>query len=319
MKRILLIDEDRVTVDLVTAFVNERSNRTAGGGLGKSDVLQLQLAEAGEPAIHKVKAWKPHVVLLAADDAHGVATAELVRRIRGASPDEYAAIAVLHEDPEAPTAVAALEAGADDFLGKPLVPPLLSIRLRALTHLKDVQDSVRRGNHRLDEMANTDEVTGLLNMRALLRRGEEEIGWASRFRKPVSAILVNLDGLSTVNRDHGFPFGTYAIQETARRIKTCLRTIDFAARVGADEFFVLLKETDLAGAEFVAERIREAIQSEEFRHERTACKVTACLGVAGFGPDGGQQKMSDLLHIVSEAMGSAKQAGRDRIEVYSFG
>jgi len=214
--------------------------------------------------------------------------------------------------------VKGLEAGADDYLSQPFRAQDLISRIRAMLRMKETQDALKRANHRIEELSTTDDLTGLMNMRAVYRRGEEEILRSKRFRKPVSSLLLNIDGFSHVNQTYGFAAGSHILQEVASRIKQCLRSIDMVARVGADEFFILLSETDLGSAEFVAERVRDSIQSAPFKNEKQAIKLTATLGVAGLTHDQMNQRMSDLLHIATEALKSAKANGSNRIEVYSF-
>jgi diguanylate cyclase (GGDEF)-like protein len=211
-----------------------------------------------------------------------------------------------------------LSAGADDYLTKPFRAQDLISRIRAMLRLKEVQDSLKRANHRIEELSSTDDLTGLMNMRAAYRRGEEEIVRARRFRKPISSLLLNIDGFSHVNQTYGFVVGSHVLQEVALRIKQCLRSIDLVARIGADEFFVLLSETDLGSAEFMAERVRDSIQSSPFKNDKQSIKLTATLGVAGLTAEQTNQKMSDLLHITTEALRSAKANGANRLEVYSF-
>lgn len=309
MKRILLIDEGREIADQLNVFASE----SAGA-------FQIQTAADAEAALHRVRAWKPHVILLDLSSSSEAAVTATIKRVRAATLEDYSAILALHPDIAGKTVRVALDAGADDALALPIDADALELRLSVLTRLKELHDSVRRSNHRLDEMGNTDEITGLLNLKAVYRKGEEEIDRAGRFHKPVSAIMLNVDSFSVVNRDHGFTYGNFILQEAARRIKGCLRAIDFAGRVGGDEFFCFLRETDLSEAEFVAERVRQAFQADAFRSDKTSCGLTACLGVGGFipGPDR-SHSMNNLLHITSEALRSAKAAGADQIEIYSFG
>ena len=112
--------------------------------------------------------------------------------------------------------------------------------------------------------------------------------------------------------------GSLVIQEVANRIRSSIRSIDMAARVGADEFFIFFVESDLASAEFMAERIRDAIQSILLRTistPRTSPPASAWRGSLQSHKD---QQMSDLFHSASEALRSAKAAGPNRIEIYSF-
>jgi two-component system cell cycle response regulator len=198
-----------------------------------------------------------------------------------------------------------VDLGADDFVQLPFLPHELITRMRTMLKLKGTHDLLRRAGHRIEEMSCTDDLTGLMNMKTLHRKGEEEILRARKLNKPVSALLINLDHFSELNHRLGFQTGSRLIQETGQRIKNSLRSIDWVARVGADEFFAFLVETDLANAEFMAEKVRDAIQSP----------LTVGIGVAGVNSP--QDTLSDLFHFTSEALRSAKSIGPNHIEIYS--
>ena len=304
MKRVLVVDDDRENIDLLTQYLSHEG-------------LSVQNASDGETALHRIKAWKPHLILLDVN-MPGVSGVELIPRIRAITEHEYVAVMLVSGAMTLEDVNKGIGAGADDYLTKPFRSQELISRVRMMLRFKDLQDSLRRANERIEELTSTDELTGLLSFRTLFRRGEEEILRSRRFRKPVSALIVNLDKFSQVNQDYGFQFGTAVLQEAGKRIRGCIRNIDMVARIGADEFFILLVETDLAGAEFVAERVRDAVQAEPYKSDKQAAPLTACVGVAGIGPEQPDSKMSDLIHSASEALRSAKVAGANKIEVYSF-
>jgi diguanylate cyclase (GGDEF)-like protein len=304
MRRVLVVDQDKESVELLNKYIS-------------GDGHSVQNATDFENALHRVRAWKPHLVVIEADLSNP-AGLDILGKIRALTQEDYTAIILTSENSTLTEVARALEMGADDYLAKPFRAQDVISRIRAMLRMKEVQDSLRRAYHRIEELNSTDELTGLMNMRALYRRGEEEITRSRRFRKPLSALLVNLDHFSDVNQSFGFLAGSHVLQEVGVRIKQCLRNIDLVARIGADEFFVLLSETDLAGAEFTAERLRDAIQSVPFKNDKRSIKLTATVGVAGLLAETGNQKMSDLLHITTEALKSAKANGHNRIEVYSF-
>ncbi len=306
MKRILLVDDDRDNIELLGKYLTQEGHT-------------IQTAGEAETAMHRVRAWRPHLILLDIN-MPGMSGVELVPRIRHATSDEYTPIALVSANIGIDDVARGMEAGADEYLTKPFRPQELLSRVRALLKLKDVHDSLRRANHRIEELTSTDDLTGLMNMRALYKRGEEEISRARRFKKPLSVLFVNLDGFSSVNRNQGFVFGSHVLQEAGHRIKRCLRSIDLAARIGADEFFIVLVETDLAGAEYMAERIRDAISSSPITNDKQSVQITACVGVAGVSHQQSAQgqRMSELLNTSFEALRSAKSAGPNHIEVYSF-
>jgi two-component system, cell cycle response regulator len=304
VRRVLVVDDDSENIELLTKFVTQ-------------DGHSVQSAADGETALHRLRAWKPHLVLL---DVNMPKTSgiELIPKIRALTSDEYCSIILVSADMSPEDVKRGLDAGADDYLTKPFRAQDLVSRIRAMLRLKEAMDSLRRANHRIEELSSTDELTGLYNMRAIYRRGEEEILRAKRFRKPVSALLVNIDNFSDVNQNYSFIVGSHVLQEVAMRLKQCLRSIDLVARVGADEFFVLLSDTDLAGAEFIAERVRDIIQSAPFKNDKQMIRLTATVGVAGITAEHAEERMTDLLRIATEALRSAKANGSNRVEVYSF-
>jgi diguanylate cyclase (GGDEF)-like protein len=303
-RRILVVDDDRQNIETLTQLLSRENHAVTN-------------ASDGETALHRVKAWKPHLVLLDVN-MPGMTGIELVPRIRAITQDDYASIMLVSADMSLEEVTKGLDAGADDYVTKPFRAQELLARVRVMIRLKELQDSLRRANHRIEELAATDELTGLLSLRALQRRGEEEVQKARRFRKPVSALMINIDQFGAVNDLSGFPFGSHVLRAVGQEIKGCIRSLDLVCRVGADEYFVLLPETDLAGAEFVAERIRDAVHQAEYKSDKHAAKVTVCVGISGISEKAGEGGVADLFRSANEALRSAKLAGPNRVEVYSF-
>ncbi len=304
MRRVLVVDHDRTSLELLTSYLTQ-------------DGHSVQSAQDPDGALHRLRAWKPHLILLNVDSEKGLAF-DLIPRIRALTPEEYTGIILISEHMTLEDVKKGMELGADDYQTKPFRAQDLIARVRSILRLKEIQDSLKRANHRIEELSSTDDLTGLMNMRSAYRRGEEEIVRSKRFRKSVSSLLLNIDDFSQINQTLGFVAGSHILQEVAVRIQQCLRSIDFVARVGADEFFILLSDTDLASAEFVAERLRDSIQVTPFKNEKQSIRLTATIGVAGLTHDQSNQRMSDLLHFTTEALRSAKVNGNNRIEVYSF-
>jgi diguanylate cyclase (GGDEF)-like protein len=303
-KRILVVDDDRENIALLTEFLSREGHTVTS-------------ASEGQGALHRLRAWKPHLILLDIN-MPGISGIDLIPKIRAATADDYVAIILVSSNMAIEDVTKGLDAGADDYLTKPFRPQELLARVRAMTRLKDLQDTLRRANHRVEELSSTDDLTGLFNMRALHRKGDEEIVRSRRFRKPVSGLLINLDGFAAVNETAGFNFGSLVLKSCANLVKGCVRSVDLVGRVGSDEYFVVLPETDLAGAEFVAERIRDAVQGHEFKADKNAAKLTVCIGIAGFAAGHNEGDMGDLYRHANEALRSAKMSGPNKVEIYSF-
>jgi diguanylate cyclase (GGDEF)-like protein len=287
MKRILIVDDDRETVDALTQYLAHEGYSVQGAG----DV---------ESALHRVRAWKPQLVLLDVN-LPGASGLSLVPKIRAAS-DEYVAV-ILVSGKMAPEDVAeGLAAGADDFLPKPFRTHELLSRIRAMMRLKTLEDSLRRANRRADELSSTDELTGLLTLKAIVKAGDEELARARRSRSPVSIALLDLDGFHQANAKGGYLFGNFVLQEAGRRLRESLGEGGQLARVGADEFLALLAATSEAGARAVAERMRASVATAVFRDDRHSLALTARVAAATASPDAPEATCAELFVSASHEL-----------------
>ena len=158
----------------------------------------------------------------------------------------------------------------------------------------------------LSDLARTDPLTGLLNRRALTERLRDEVARAKRYQKPLSLLLLDLDGLKRFNDRAGHHAGDAALQALARSLRERSRSADLGARWGGDEFVVLAPETRSAEAVELAERIRVSVASGS----RTG--VTASIGVATV--EGDETTTAEALEAAADAAGyEAKRQGGNRV------
>jgi diguanylate cyclase (GGDEF)-like protein len=207
--------------------------------------------------------------------------------------------------------VTGMEAGADDYLVKPFSSGELRARLRAGERMVRIQQQLRDDGERSAALARTDELTGLPNRRAVLQRLDEEMDRTGREGRPLSAILVDVDGFKRVNDGFGHAAGDDVLVEFARRLRAKVRSYDVVARIGGDEFLVLLPGATQRDAISVAERLREAIESAPFGAKTGhAHRVTASLGVA---PVMAMSSEGDLLAGADAALYVAKNNGGNQV------
>lgn len=173
---------------------------------------------------------------------------------------------------------------------------------------------IRELNQQLEEMAMSDELTDLANRRYFILRGNEEIIRSRRYRASLSLIMLDLDKFKTINDTFGHDTGDQALQCVAKTLKAQCREVDIPARLGGEEFGILLPNTQLEEAVNVAERIRRAIEELHCMHEGKTVAMTASLGVASTKP--GMKVLDELFHHADTAMYQAKNAGRNRVVLY---
>jgi diguanylate cyclase (GGDEF)-like protein/PAS domain S-box-containing protein len=162
-------------------------------------------------------------------------------------------------------------------------------------------------------LAITDSLTGLLNRRGLFDLGQRELDRARRYKRPLAAILLDIDYFKQINDTFSHAIGDQVLKELALRCRKHLRDIDILGRYGGEEFAILLPETDEHSAGLIAERLREAMTEIPVQTGRGPISITISLGVAVIRAD--TIELAVLLDHADTAMYAAKQAGRNQVAV----
>jgi diguanylate cyclase (GGDEF)-like protein len=168
---------------------------------------------------------------------------------------------------------------------------------------------------RLEDLATTDGLTGLLNKRAFIDAARQKVRSAVRFQKPLSVLVCDLDHFKAVNDTHGHDVGDRVIRGFADVLRHGKRDTDVVGRFGGEEFVLICEQTDLVGAQQLAERIRMDLANTTFVTPGGSLRVTCSVGIAAF-PRAGQD-WDELFRATDEALYASKRAGRDRVTVWS--
>jgi diguanylate cyclase (GGDEF)-like protein len=157
----------------------------------------------------------------------------------------------------------------------------------------------------LESQANTDPLTGLGNLRALQRQLATLLDVRKRYQHPFAVLLMDIDGLKRINDSHGHQAGDRVLMQVGMSLRRSIRSVDTAARIGGDEFCVLLPEQDLKSAAKLAARLATAIEEEVAAPGDPP--ITVSIGVAA-SPEHGDEAEA-LIDTADRAMYSAKAAG----------
>jgi diguanylate cyclase (GGDEF)-like protein len=170
---------------------------------------------------------------------------------------------------------------------------------------------IRYGLSRAKLLAETDDLTGLLNMRGFAIAANRLFGQALRYNRAATVLMIDSDNLKSVNDTYGHEAGNRLLRQLTRLVQAELRYTDVLARYGGDEFIVLLPETPPAGALEVAGRIRDAVANVPLDLDGKHVTSTVSIGVAGHPADG--NSLDAVVARADRAMYQAKQAGRNRV------
>ncbi len=299
--RILVAEDSKVYRHLITKCLKEWDFDyvVAEDGLAASDLLQ--------------SAWDPTVAIL---DwvLPGISGLELCQRIRARGQSEqYVYTIVLTAKNQRHDLLAAMEAGADDYLPKPFDPLELKARLLAGRRIILLQRELIAARESLRFAATHDSLTGLLSRGEIISVLRCEIARGRREARPVGIVLADLDHFKRINDTFGHSAGDTVLQEATRRFRAGLREYDGVGRYGGEEFLFILPGCSLETATRRADAIRHLIEKDAVVIPQDTLTATVSMGVtaADFKEDA---SVEALLERADRALYRAKKNGRNRVE-----
>jgi diguanylate cyclase (GGDEF)-like protein len=166
----------------------------------------------------------------------------------------------------------------------------------------------------VQEMATLDGLTKVFTRRYWFQRGNEEIERSRKFKYDLTCLMIDVDKFKDFNDTYGHLVGDAILAAVAKVVRDNIRQIDLLGKYGGEEFCVILTETDAQGAQFVAERIRQALQDTSVQAYDEILRVTISIGIAAFPHDG--RDLPALVDKADQALYRAKETGRNRVCVY---
>ncbi|MFL5607779.1 MAG: diguanylate cyclase [Gemmatimonadaceae bacterium] len=302
---ILLVDDHEDNIEVLRV-------RLESWGYG------VESCSNGADALAYVERSQPDLILLDVmmPDIDGM---EVARRIKGNKALPFIPIIMQTALDSTENKVEGLEAGADDYITKPIDFAELKARLRSMLRIKRLQEELEERekellevNERLRFMSQTDELTGLDNRRHLNERIDEMFQHAQRLYEPFSLVMCDLDKFKSVNDTYGHQAGDEVLKQLANILKEEAREIDRVGRYGGEEFMLLLPGTVLDAAVTFAERVRKRIEGHTFTFAGGTLQRTASFGVSGW-PHPAIEHADDLVRAADDALYVAKETGRNRV------
>lgn len=263
---------------------------------------EVRTAGDGEEGLTSVDSYQPDLiitdVMMPKMDGY-----ELARRVRANPQTKFIPIIIqTAARNDAQDVRRSAEVGALGFITDPTDLDLMLARARTLLDFKKYLDTC-------EEAAFTDHLTGLANRRRFERQLDREVARTLRYGRPFCLLLLDIDNFKAVNDTYGHEAGDEAMQYLSRSLQAETRGIDLSARIGGEEFALLLPETDFESGCEVAERLCYAIRETKIP---TVGRITASFGVAEFPVCAATGR--ELVAAADAAMYEAKRNGRNRIE-----
>ena len=298
--RILVIDDDPDNLEIVLLHLEHAGYEVKG-------------LDSGEKASSIMETWEPHLVLLDINMPRmdGFETLKFLRQ-----KISYVSVIFVSGNSHPQDVEKGLDAGADDYVTKPFDAVELLARIRTQLRIKNLNDQLRKANLSLKQLADTDDLTGLYNMRALYNKLDNEIERARRFNRCVGAIMMDMDHFKSINDNYNHIFGSFVLSEVGRIIQRNIRSIDLAARYGGDEFLILLTEIKLEGLKRFCERLHKSIGRHLFKREDASTQTTSSMGFTLYNPKTykGVINARCLIQKADNALYEAKNSGRNCIK-----
>lgn len=302
---ILVVDDIEDNVEILRAHLDSRG-------------YNVEVARDGQAALDAVYQSPPNLILL--DVMMPVMTGiEVLQRLKADKSLPFIPVILQTALDSTDDLINGLNAGADDYISKPINLPELEARVRSLLRLQLVQlrleERERELSHLNEQLLIASQIDGLTqvsNRRHLDERFSEVWEQAERYNEPVSLVMCDIDHFKHCNDTYGHQVGDKVLRQFADLLKSAARGVDKIGRYGGEEFLIVLPGTVLDAAVSFAERVREMIEAEEFSTPRGKIKKTASFGVAAW-PHPLINNREELVKASDEALYVAKEQGRNRV------
>ncbi|MEJ1959860.1 MAG: diguanylate cyclase [Nitrosomonadales bacterium] len=285
---VMVVEDSKVTMNALCKYLKR---------MGVNNPL---IAVTGEAAIELFRKQRPDIILMDAilPDIDGFDIAKKIRALEKGA--EWTAIIFLTSMAKDEDVARGIQAGGDDYLVKPISEVVLKAKINAMRRLVEMQRTLvemthelNKANKELQRLSTTDGLTGIANRRFFDQLSEREWRRCERMNKPMSLVMVDVDFFKKYNDTYGHQAGDQCLKSVAAQVaRAAPRASDLAARYGGEEFVLVLGETTVDGAKWVANNIRQHVSDLMISHRESSIgHVSVSCGVASMLPQEGQNHL----------------------------
>jgi len=299
--KILVADDSKTTRALLAASLNKMGH----------DVIE---AANGQQAIELFKREHPDLIILDVI-MEGIDGFECAKMIRNIDTEDWIPIIFLSGAVDDENIARGINAGGDDYLTKPYSEITLAAKVKAMQRIADMRAKLWEMTKKFSMLSATDSLTGVYNRLQFNRVIIEKVASSKRYHTPFALLYLDLDKFKLINDTLGHYVGDLLLVEVARRLKSCIRVDDFIARVGGDEFSILLNNTH--GHQVInsiAKKILNALE-QPYLIAGNDLEISASIGIVCYPSDDTTEE--NLTQNADIAMYHAKEAGRNNYKYYT--
>ena len=310
--KILLVEDAKSVVQVMTARL-------------RSYGYEVFHAENGERAVEVFGTIAPDLILMDIEMPvmNGFEATNRIRAIESRQQWAWTPIIFLTSSDTVQNLVTAIEAGGDDFMSKFVPEPVLQAKMRAMSRIATLRETLALTNRKLQEMADHDGLTGLLNRRSMDRKVDEAWLASVRMGQPFGVLMLDIDNFNKYNDRYGHQAGDDCLRSVAKAVesatqlanKTGLTSSSFAARYGGEEFAVTMPQASPQAFAKVADEIVRAVSALSITHELNSDWGVTTISVGGSYLPSASGELAHVFRHADEKLYRAKQNGRNRAEI----